>query len=100
MWRSQVVREPVPCPYEPAAWPESDVFPVLVTHLEDVTEGSVQLFKVAHASNQEQKEMNAAVDRFRAMDEELQSAAEDCPPLVHASVGTCETGAGSSCTRF
>lgn len=84
----QEAPELVPCPYEPTALPESGVFPVLVTHLEGVTGGSVQLSKVAHASNQEQKEMNEAVDSFRAMAQELQSVAEDCPPLVHASVGT------------
>ncbi|CAN7989534.1 unnamed protein product [Ixodes hexagonus] len=84
----EVAEGPVPCPYESVAFPESGVFPVLVTHLEDVTRGSVQLAKVAHASNREQREMNAAVDAFRAMAEELQAVAEDCPPLVQASLGT------------
>lgn len=84
----EVSHEAVPCPYEPVAFPERGVFPVLVTHLEDVTIGSVQLSKVAHASNQEQREMNASVDAFRAMAEDLQRVAEDCPPLVQASRGT------------
>ncbi|KAM7308903.1 RING finger protein 17 isoform X2 [Ixodes scapularis] len=84
----EVSCEAVPCPYEPVAFPERGVFPVLVTHLEDVTRGSVQLSKVAHASNQEQRKMNASVDAFRAMADDLQRVAVDCPPLVQASRGT------------
>lgn len=47
-----------------------------------------QLDKVAHASCDEQREVNTAVDAFMAMAQELQTVANDCAPLMEATIGT------------
>lgn len=46
-----------------------------------------QLDKVAHASCDEQREVNTAVDAFMAMAQELQTVANDCAPLMEATIG-------------